>query len=168
MGKFSRMNRTDERRAENVADLIEEVLALAGPKARKNRVSLEFCNETKAQIWCNPVEMGQVLVNLINNAIDAVKDREEKWVRVHALDHQGHVFVRVIDSGQGISAAVEKKIFEPFFTTKDVGYGTGLGLSISRGIVVDHGASLVINRDLPNTCFEVSFPEWPKSAGVVH
>jgi signal transduction histidine kinase len=103
------------------------------------------------------VEIEQVVINLINNAIDAVKERAEKWVKVEVLDDDQSVVFRVTDSGLGISEAVQNKIFDPFFTTKPVGEGTGLGLSITKGILDQHKATIAIVPHVPNTCFEIRF-----------
>ena len=66
---------------------------------------------------------------------------------------------QIIDSGTGISEAIQKKLFEPFFTTKKVGEGTGLGLSISKGILDEHKATITILNQVPQTCFEIVFAE---------
>jgi C4-dicarboxylate-specific signal transduction histidine kinase len=113
--------------------------------------------ETNSRISCDSVEIEQVMVNLINNAIDAGKNTPEPWVRIHAFDDSDQVVIRVIDSGPGVPAEIEARLFEPFFTTKEVGEGTGLGLSISKGILTQHKASLQLNRAMEHTCFEIRF-----------
>ena len=107
---------------------------------------------------CDEVEIEQVLVNLINNAIDAVKMRPERWVKVALFDDANSVVLRVTDSGSGIPENVRDKLFEPFFTTKKVGEGTGLGLSITKGILDELRATISVVADSPNTCFEIRFP----------
>jgi len=96
-------------------------------------------------------------VNLINNAVDATKDQEARWVKVALSTDGDEVLIQVIDSGNGISPELEEKLFQPFFTTKPVGEGTGLGLSITKGIIEKHNAKILLNRSLPNTCFELRF-----------
>jgi signal transduction histidine kinase len=96
-----------------------------------------------------------VFINLINNAIDAAEKNQPSWVRVSMLDQGDTIRVRVTDSGQGLTKALQERLFQPFFTTKSVGEGTGLGLSIAKGIVEGHGGTLNIVSDSPNTCFEV-------------
>lgn len=114
--------------------------------------------EDGLQIFCDGVEIEQVLVNLVNNSI-AVKDSPgEKWVKIKAFDDNGEVVVQVMDSGVGLSVDLEAKLFQPFFTTKPIGEGTGLGLSIAKGILDQHGASIAVNRQVSNTCFEIRFP----------
>lgn len=90
------------------------------------------------KIECQPTQISQVIINLLNNAFDAVSMLPEKWVHVDVIPH-GNERLKIIvtDSGQGIPDAISEKMMEPFFTTKPVGKGTGLGLSISQGIAQD-------------------------------
>jgi C4-dicarboxylate-specific signal transduction histidine kinase len=123
-------------------------------------VTIEFQqSSTQAQIVCDEVEIEQVLVNLINNGIDAVKDRQDKWVKITVFEEGNTVVMRVMDSGPGIPESVRAKLFDPFFTTKKVGEGTGLGLSITKGILDEHKATITVVADCPNTCFEIRFPK---------
>ena len=109
-------------------------------------------------IFCDPVEIEQVVVNMINNAIDAVKGQDMRWVKLIAFKADEQVLLQIQDSGPGISPEIEVKLFEPFFTTKPAGEGTGLGLSIAKGILDQHKASVRLNREFSNTCFEIAFP----------
>jgi len=113
-------------------------------------------------ILCNEIEIEQVLVNLINNAIDAVKDADKKSVEIHIQEDQEALVLRVSDSGSGVSESIESKIFDPFFTTKIVGEGTGLGLSITKGILDEHQATIALDRSSSNTCFEIRFKKFKK------
>lgn len=81
--------------------------------------------------------LGQVVVNVVKNALDAVENRPSPRVDVHAGRENGAVAIRVTDNGDGISADNLKRVFEPFFTTKDPGKGTGLGLSLCYAIMRD-------------------------------
>lgn len=98
-------------------------------------------------------------MNLLNNAIDAIRNTTAPWIKIELFEEQQQVVLRVLDSADGIPAAVEEKIFQPFFTTKPVGEGTGLGLSISKGILDQHGASIALNREVRGSCFEIRFPK---------
>ncbi len=115
------------------------------------------------QINCVAEQISQVLLNLLNNAFDAVMDGppdKRRWVRVD-IDLTGeNVQLKVTDCGDGISAEVQMKLMQPFFTTKGTGKGTGLGLSISKGIVEKHGGQLFYNRESKNTCFVISLPQY--------
>jgi two-component system sensor histidine kinase HupT/HoxJ len=91
-------------------------------------------------------QVHQVVVNLIQNAFDAMMESEQKRVSLRAYQQQNQIIFEVHDSGPGISDDDFNRLFEPFFTTKPVGMGTGLGLSISYSIVSEHGGELVINN----------------------
>ena len=91
-------------------------------------------------------QLHQVLVNLVENALDAVGAAADGRVTVSGRRQGGHVVVDVADSGPGIAPADLSKVFDPFFTTKPVGHGTGLGLWISYGIVRDHGGTLEVEN----------------------
>lgn len=101
----------------------------------------------------------QVLVNLINNAYDAVCELPERWVKVCISRDIELVSIAITDSGQGIPLDVVQRIFEPFFTTKEVGKGTGLGLSVSHGIIKRHGGEFWYDMDSPNTRFVIHLPQ---------
>ncbi|MCR6631617.1 MAG: ATP-binding protein [Magnetospirillum sp.] len=87
-------------------------------------------------------QLHQVLVNLVENALDAVAGTPDAAVSLTGRRQGGSVVVEVADNGPGIAPADLSKVFDPFFTTKPVGQGTGLGLWISYGIVRDHGGTL--------------------------
>ena len=109
-------------------------------------------------ISCDPLAIEQVLINLLNNAIDAVESLPEKWVELQCFNQKNEVILRIIDSGSGIPKEVADKLFDPFFTTKPAGIGPGLGLSISIGIIKDHGGTLTLVSEHPHTCFELRLP----------
>ena len=94
---------------------------------------------------------------MINNAIDAAKLLEDKWVELKIFDENSFVVIQVRDSGSGIPVDVAAKLFDPFFTTKPVGEGTGLGLPIVKGILDEHKAKFEINHNDEHTCFEIQF-----------
>lgn len=156
---YSRTNTAQVRKLESLAHIISESLVLTEWKAKKFSVAVTVELNTVEMIHCDPIEIEQVLVNLINNGIEAVKDEPVRELKIELTKDNNNLVVRVIDSGPGLSAETEEKMFDPFFTTKPVGEGTGLGLSIAKGIVDNHGASLCLNRHNPGTCFEIRFPQ---------
>jgi two-component system sensor kinase FixL len=131
-----------ERRVESLAKLIEEAsaLALVGAKELGVRVTMQFDPRADA-VLADRVQIQQVVINLLRNAIDAMRatPRPELNVRV---DDQGDGFakVAVTDTGAGIDDDVKARLFEPFMTTKKE--GMGVGLSICRTIVEAHGGSI--------------------------
>ncbi|MBT4760776.1 MAG: GHKL domain-containing protein [Bdellovibrionaceae bacterium] len=110
-------------------------------------------------VHCNSVQISQVIVNLLNNALHAVeKNKGMKKVEVHVEVEDGHVLLMIIDNGYGISEAAKAKIFEPFFSTKPVGEGTGLGLSLSQSIMHKHNGEILLTENAGRTCFTLKFP----------
>ncbi|QLE44276.1 GAF domain-containing protein [Nostoc sp. C052] len=96
---------------------------------------------------CYPSALNQVFMNILSNAIDALKEldvNQKPTITIRTqIQEQKYISIQIIDNGMGMSESVRNKIFEPFFTTKPVGSGTGLGLSISYSIVVEqHGGQL--------------------------
>lgn len=155
--KFSRSSEGSIRKVERLIEIVNEVLILTEVKAKRHNTTIASSVSDSLFIHCDAVEIEQVLVNLINNAIDAVKESAEKWIKLIAFEQNEFIVIQVIDSGNGISTAIENKLFQPFFTTKPVGEGTGLGLSIAKGIIDNHEATIAVNRSFKNTCFEIRF-----------
>ncbi|MCA2958752.1 MAG: hypothetical protein IOD12_00775 [Silvanigrellales bacterium] len=102
--------------------------------------------------------VAQILINLLNNACDAIAPLEERWVQVRLESTATDVKIYVTDSGHGIPDALADKVMRPFFTTKEAGKGTGLGLSLSRRFAEAHGGSLVLLRPCERTCFVLTLP----------
>jgi C4-dicarboxylate-specific signal transduction histidine kinase len=110
------------------------------------------------KIDCRAAQLVQVLVVMINNAFDAVKTFESRWVEVGGDVDGDKLIFTVTDSGSGIPLEIEKKIFDPFFTTKPPGEGTGLGLSVTFSIIKSHNGEVYLNRGCANTQFVVRLP----------
>ncbi|MGE3608266.1 MAG: PAS domain-containing protein [Bacteriovoracaceae bacterium] len=155
--KFSRSSSGKEHKITPLSSMVIEALTLTEAKAKINSVQILSQIEPELEILCEEIEIEQVLVNLINNGIDAIKNLDEKWIKIVGLKRNNQVIIQVQDSGKCISKEIEEKLFEPFFTTKPIGEGTGLGLSISKGILDQHHATISLNRSFPNTCFEICF-----------
>ena len=105
-------------------------------------------------------QIQQVLLNLINNAGDAIREKGAGGrIEIASRLNNGKIVVSVSDTGNGFSEEVARRIFDPFFTTKDVGKGTGLGLSISYGIINEHGGNIYASsRPRVGTTFVVELP----------
>ncbi len=94
------------------------------------------------RVLVNPIQLEQVLMNLLTNARDAVEEAPVKEIRLSSRLDGDDVLISVEDSGPGIPQEIEQRIFDPFFTTKQVGEGTGLGLSIVYGIIDNYEGSI--------------------------
>ncbi|WP_298496060.1 ATP-binding protein [uncultured Maritimibacter sp.] len=100
----------------------------------------------------------QVLMNLFQNAIDAVEGVAAPEIGIEIGTVAREAFVRVTDNGPGVPPALAATIFDPFFTTKEVGKGTGLGLSISHKIAEEHGGSLTLDDACEGASFTLTLP----------
>ena len=143
-----------------LARLIQETLDLCSERIRERGIKIETgIVPDGLTIECSPVQISQVILNLLNNAYDAIESLEKKWIRVHCQEEGNGVLIRVTDSGAGIPAEIRNQLFTPFFTTKPQGRGTGLGLSISKGMVEMHGGWLKVDETCANTCMLVYLPK---------
>ncbi|MFT0892370.1 sensor histidine kinase [Pseudochelatococcus sp. G4_1912] len=131
-----------ERRIENLTKIIEEASALALVGAREYGAHITYELDSHA-IWvfADKVQIQQVLVNLIRNALEAVHHAPVREIIIAtAAQNTGNIEVSVTDTGPGIAPEVSQKLFEPFITTKQ--NGMGVGLSISRTIIESHGGQI--------------------------
>ena len=131
-----------------LGEAVRDAIILTAFKAEKENIAI-ICDTRKMdfQVVGDRLRLGQVFVNLINNAIDASADAVTREIVIDA--HAGgkkHVIATVRDYGSGIDREISEKLFEPFFTTKDVGRGLGLGLSIVSNTLKDVGATLAVQN----------------------
>jgi PAS domain S-box-containing protein len=131
----------------DLADLTTEKFKHAGISLILPDIKNDFTIEM------NPTLISQLLLNLIDNAFDAVSNQKSPWVQLEYTEDQESLFVSVTDSGNGIPIKIRNQIFDPFFTTKDPGKGTGLGLSLAFSIAAHHGGSLRLDHLSPHTRF---------------
>lgn len=138
--------------------VIHDTLAFCGEKIKSQGVILYLDSvPDELVIECQLVQVSQVLLNLINNAFDAVKDLNDKWIKITVSQTDEFVEIAVLDSGMGVHLDIREKIMDPFFTTKDIGKGTGLGLSVSLSIMKRHGGDLILDNKSENTKFIMRF-----------
>jgi len=157
---FSRDGSNDPFHSVNVHQLIEETLSFCHERF-KNGGTRIFVEDFKKDICFEgrATEVSQVILNLLNNAHDAISNSKEKWIKISVVDQNDFVNIRITDCGDGVPSNVREKIFQPFFTTKEIGKGTGMGLSISAGIIEGHRGKLKLDTQCPNTCFVVELPK---------
>ena len=123
----------------------------------KNRITIHKEFEDVAPIDCYGGQINQVLMNIIDNAIFAIKDTGDIYIRTKDIGN--NLVIEIEDTGTGIAKENIEKVFEPFFTTKGVGEGTGLGMSISYKIIESHGGKIDIDSELgKGTKFTITLP----------
>jgi PAS domain S-box-containing protein len=145
-------------------DIIEDTLLLTEHQLKSwSNISIE--KELASDlplVYCDSNNITQVIINLLENARDAMLGGG--WIKISTAcsPENGQVILQVSDSGAGIPAENRSTIFDPFFTTKDVGKGTGLGLSIVQGIVKTHGAEITVeSAPGKGAAFTICFPKEP-------
>lgn len=143
--------------------IVTSALELISEQLRLSSIQVETdFQDTTSVVMGHQIQLEQVLLNLISNARDALKEcpDTEKRITVRVASDAGDKTVRieVEDTGGGIPDDQKSRIFEPFYTTKEVGQGTGLGLSISYGIVKDMGGVLSVTNKPLGACFTISLP----------
>ena len=156
---YFRDAKDDDLEEANLSDIISDTLELCRERFSISNVQIKVNCESILMIRCRPTQVSQVIMNLLNNAFDAVYDLDEKWVEIRSSIKNGTIHLQVTDFGLGIPKPIADKIMNPFFTTKEVGKGTGLGLSISNGILESIGGTLKFVPGASNTTFMITLPE---------
>jgi len=176
MRVFTRRTEGSQRDRVDANALVKGVFKLLGQQLCVHGIAVEQELGEDLQILVDPVRMEQVVMNLIANARDALKEnqpgRERKLsIRTFAeLAESGGgieqlVVIEIEDTGCGVPGEFLERIFDPFFTRKPVGEGTGLGLSVSREIVEDHGGRLSAISDVGvGSTFRIQLPAFPITA----
>ncbi|MDP5141481.1 ATP-binding protein [Rheinheimera baltica] len=141
----------------DIVEGIESTLKIANNELKYNVEIHREYQQQLPKLFCQPMQLNQVFLNLIVNGAQAIVDKGHIYITVSATDNDYQVAIK--DTGCGISKSAMHKIFEPFYTTKPVGQGTGLGLSLSYSIVQKHKGNLVVTSE-PNvgTTFTVILP----------
>ncbi len=156
-----------------VKELIDRTLTIARADLDLKSIDIDLTSiEEGKTLYCIPSEIEQVILNLLQNAAQALSDyqppEQTPWAPIIELDvHQdsSNTYIKVKDNGPGMNAETRRRIFEPFFTTKDIGLGTGLGLSVSYFIITAHHHGQLDIESSPNmgACFTIRLPNEPYS-----
>ncbi|MFL5814743.1 MAG: sensor histidine kinase [Bdellovibrionia bacterium] len=143
-----------------VNQIIDETLGLC--QERFLSLGVQFWvtkSSNDATVECRPVQITQALLNLLNNACDAIEPHQEKWIKISVHEIAADVTIHVTNSGGRIPREHLGSLFQPFFTTKEIGRGTGLGLAVSLAMLKEHGGSIHLDADAPNTTFVITLPK---------
>lgn len=161
---FSRDDSGDDFVLSSLSSVVTDTLSLCREKFMGNgtKVIVEAFPAEWA-VMGRPTSLCQVLLNLLNNASDAIEELPDRWIRISCTeignDSSGSYVLSVTDSGPGIPPEIVQRLMEPFFTTKGIGKGTGLGLSLSKTIVESHFGSITYDTSSANTKFAISLPK---------
>lgn len=157
--QFSQKNES-EKKFFKINSLLEKTIELMEFNLYDSSIEMiKDFDSTIPNIELNSFKMQQVFINIINNAIFALKDRPNPKLIIKTQYINNTIKIYFIDNGCGILKNNVSKIFDPFFSTKEVGKGTGLGLSISYGIVREHGGEIRVQSQEGEGCmFSVELP----------
>lgn len=144
--------------AVNINTLVNDVEALLGPLLVRKKIAIEREIEADTEVLVYPNELKQVLINLINNAREAIEQHrgENRIIHIRCVNDNRYCTISVEDTGGGIPIGIIDKIFDPYFTTKFESQGTGIGLYMAKTIIEKHflGKLSVHNTD-KGACFEL-------------
>jgi C4-dicarboxylate-specific signal transduction histidine kinase len=144
----------------DIDGVISRSLSLVQEQLRMRAIDVTLeRHEAELYVLGNPIQLEQVLINLLTNARDALADAERRAVQISSFAEGETVRITVADTGPGIPPEIAPRVFDPFFTTKEVGGGTGLGLSITYSIVKEHGGQIWVDgRPGEGAVFHVELP----------
>lgn len=154
-------NAADESvRAVPMKEIINDVVSISADKFKAHSIAFTYVDKSH-EVYCRRVQISQVLLNLVTNAYDAVKDFQgDRWIRIEIKQDPKWTHILVSNSGPAIPEDTKVRIFQPFFTTKEIGKGTGLGLSLSQSIVENHGGVIELKDNVAFTQFDVRLPKF--------
>lgn len=146
----------------SIQEILDNLLVLSAEKSKRLGVKISLNNQLTATdtLFCKPMQISQVLINLVNNSFDAVDHLSEKWIKINISGDEQQIFFQVQDSGKGIPESIQENILKPFYTNKvsSKSSGMGLGLSIVKRIIDQHKGSIKIDNQQPHTTFEITIP----------
>jgi signal transduction histidine kinase len=157
---FARARRSTEMEKLDLIQIVKGSIKLIANQLRVNNIKLhQDIPDGILYIKGNLSKLEQILVNIILNAIQAMKDSGTLTISIKPDTENKNIFIKISDTGPGIPEENLKNIFEPFFTTKPVGKGTGLGLSVTRTLVAEHNGEIKIESKLGvGTTFIIILP----------
>jgi signal transduction histidine kinase len=148
----------DQRRPANLKAITKEALESCENRIYAAETKVDLDNSLDQGILCNETKMELVFNNLISNSCDAIMGNDSSWIRISFEKSGNDGLIRVMDSGSGIASEMQDQIFQKQFTTKSYANGTGLGLDMVKQLLDEHGFSIHIDNQCPNTCFVITIP----------
>lgn len=166
MKEFSHPN-SEEKVATDINKCIKSTIIISKHTWKYHSDMITEFAENLPEVMCHPGPFNEVILNIIVNAADAIRDRvetqngyEKGEIRIDTIKKSDIVEIRIKDTGGGIPQSIQEKIFDPFFTTKEVGKGTGQGLALSYSIIKErHNGELYFETDPgESTTFIIQLP----------
>ncbi len=156
---------SDGSKEAEIFDLVEvsHVAARWVERGSKSGITPKFSGSKSAEVLGNPGHVQQIVMNLVQNAMDALKDVKAPHIGIYVDDREDTAHLTVMDNGPGVPEDVARSIFDPFFTTKPAGQGTGLGLAICHKIAEEHGGTLTLEPSDIGGCFRLTLPKGSNS-----
>ena len=159
---FAGETHSERREKVTLCEIVRDAIKLSGERLRNAGVRIEAPPPTPVQIHCRRAQLSHALLNLINNAYDALQatPRAERWIRIEysQSESEREIYISLSDNGPGVPAEKRDRIFEPFFTTRGPGKATGLGLSVAKGLVEANGGRLTLDASSNSTRFVITLP----------
>lgn len=163
---YARSGDSDPIGAESVQSIIDSTLDICSERLRLASIRLDVnVDPPDTVILARPVQVSQILMNLLNNAHDALvslpngpASQDGRWIKINARETEMEVHIAVENSGDLIPAETARRLFEPFFTTKPSGTGTGIGLTISQRLAAANHARIEFDESASFTRFVLIFP----------
>lgn len=152
----------------SVQKLIQDALKICQLRLQRSEMEMRLeLPEKDIMVCCYPIQIMQVVVNLVNNSLEANADSKKPWIKITLEEQEEKVMMTVVDSGNGIDASLTEKIMTPFFSTKRMQNSTGMGLSLSRAIARRHNGDLVLDPTAANTTFHLEIAkDQPRSLEI--
>ncbi|RED19727.1 histidine kinase/DNA gyrase B/HSP90-like ATPase [Flavobacterium cutihirudinis] len=138
-------------------ELVNNCLHIMEPLFKRENIEVENRISYHYSINVDAQQMEQVLINLLTNSINALKNNNQKQIFISAEAKENRTFIKIADSGNGIEKEIENKIFLPFFTTRNE--GAGIGLTLSKNIIEAHGGYINYKNEDEKTVFEICLIE---------
>ena len=158
---LSRGMANEESEVFSIDSVFKEVSELAVLRDIGRKIEFRH-NESDFKVYANRGHIVQIILNLVNNAMDEIENSQDPWIEFSSTQQNKYIDIYVKDCGPGISQSIVNKIFTPMFTTKEVGKGTGLGLSLSRTYAEQNNGSLSYVYNASNTSFKLTLPSEEK------
>ena len=156
---YRQINKVDQPERKDIAlnMLFEDVYQLLEPTLLQKNIDVDIIlKDRRLMVHADPNLLEQVLINLLLNAIEAVKDSELPYISITGMLREGNVAIRIQDNGSGMSEEIQDQIFTPFFTTRKS--GSGVGLTLSKQIMLLHNGNLLVeSKEGEGAAFTLQF-----------